>query len=165
MCSGWEYLSLFYIQIHVHLWSRLRIYMSQFYRNINVQMCSSESTLTESTEQSRSGRANDCWRIFETPCSCETRKYKPWSSPLCSLPHSPVTSSLLVPDVFLSTLISNTLNLCAFLNTRDQVSYPYKTGNIPFLYILICIFWIYNLKTNDSVPNCGRNFLLQTTLT
>jgi len=36
-------------------------------------------------------------------------KYSPLSSSLCSL-HSPVTFSLLRPNVFLSTLFSNTLN-------------------------------------------------------
>jgi hypothetical protein len=31
------------------------------------------------------------------------------------------------PNIFLSTLFSNTLKLCSFLNVRDQVSEPYKT--------------------------------------
>jgi hypothetical protein len=52
--------------------------------------------------------------------------YKLWSSPLCNLLHSPVTSSLLGPNIPLSTLFSNTPSLCSSLNVRDQVSRPYK---------------------------------------
>jgi hypothetical protein len=38
---------------------------------------------------------------------------KLWSSPLCNFLHSPVTSSLLGPNILLSTLFSNTLSLPA----------------------------------------------------
>jgi hypothetical protein len=34
---------------------------------------------------------------------------------------------LLGPNILLSTLFSNTLNLCSSLNVRDQISHPYKT--------------------------------------
>jgi hypothetical protein len=38
----------------------------------------------------------------------------------------------------LSTLFSNTLSLCSFINVRDQVSHPYRTtGKIIVSYILI----------------------------
>jgi hypothetical protein len=40
---------------------------------------------------------------------------------------SPVTSSLLGPNILLNTLHSNTLNLRSSLNVSDQVSHPYKT--------------------------------------
>ena len=64
-----------------------------------------------------------------------------YSSSLCSLLHSPVTSSLFGPDILLSTLFSNTLSLCSALNVRDQVSHPYKTtGTIIVLYILTFVF-------------------------
>jgi hypothetical protein len=54
--------------------------------------------------------------------------------------HPAITSSLLGPNILLSTLFSNTLNLCCFLNARGQVSHPYKpTGKIVALYILILI--------------------------
>jgi hypothetical protein len=43
-------------------------------------------------------------------------EYKP-----CSFLQPPVTSSLLGPNILLSTLFSNTLNLCPSLNVRDQV--------------------------------------------
>jgi len=40
---------------------------------------------------------------------------------------SPVTSSLLGPNILLSTLFSNILNQCSSLSVRDKVSHPYKT--------------------------------------
>jgi hypothetical protein len=48
-------------------------------------------------------------------------EYNLWRSFLCT--HS--TSSLVGPNILLSTLFSDTL--CSSLNVRDQVSYPYKT--------------------------------------
>jgi hypothetical protein len=42
--------------------------------------------------------------------------------------HSPVTSSLLCPNILLNTLFSNTLSLRSPLNVSDQVSHPYKTS-------------------------------------
>jgi hypothetical protein len=50
-----------------------------------------------------------------------------WSLSLCSFLHSPVSLSIVVPNIFLSTLLLNTLGLCSFLNVREQVSHPYKT--------------------------------------
>jgi hypothetical protein len=54
-------------------------------------------------------------------------EYRSLSSSLCSLVHSPVTPSLLDPNIPLSTLFSNTLSLCSSLSVTDQVSHPYKT--------------------------------------
>jgi hypothetical protein len=68
-------------------------------------------------------------------------EYKLWSSLLCSFLQYPVTSSLVVTNILLSTLFSNTLILCSSLYVRDQVSHPYRTtGKIIFLYILIFTF-------------------------
>ena len=53
--------------------------------------------------------------------------YRSLSSSLCSFLHSPVTSSLLGPNILLSTLFSNTLSLHSSLNVSDQVSHPYNT--------------------------------------
>jgi hypothetical protein len=62
--------------------------------------------------------------------------------------HSPVTSSVLGPNVLLNTLFSNTLSLRSYLSVSDQVSHPYKTTDkIIFLYILIFNFWIAKWKT------------------
>jgi hypothetical protein len=56
--------------------------------------------------------------------------YKLWSSSLCSLLQSLVTSSLLGPNVLHSTLFSNTLKLCSSLSVTDQVPHPFKTSRI-----------------------------------
>ena len=64
-------------------------------------------------------------------------EYRSFSSSLCSLLHSPVTSSLLVPNILLNTMFSNTLSFLSSRNVNVQVSHPYKTtGKILVLYIL-----------------------------
>jgi hypothetical protein len=78
-------------------------------------------------------------------------EYRSLSSSLCSLLHSPVTSSLLDPNILLSTLFSNTLSICSSLSVRDQVSHPYKTiGKITVLYILIFVFLDSKLEDTRS---------------
>ena len=73
-------------------------------------------------------------------------QYKSFSSSLCNLHHSPVTSSLLGPNILLNTMFSNTLSILSSRNVSDQVSHPYKTtGKIIFLYILIFKFLDSNL--------------------
>ena len=68
-------------------------------------------------------------------------QYRSLSSSLCSFLHSPVTSSILGPNILLSTLFSNTLSLRSSLNVSDQVSHPYKTiGDVMALYNLIFTF-------------------------
>jgi hypothetical protein len=52
------------------------------------------------------------------------QEYRSMSISFCSYLHSPVTSSLLDPNIYLSTLFSNTLSICAALNMTDQVSHP-----------------------------------------
>jgi hypothetical protein len=69
------------------------------------------------------------------------------SSSLCSLVHSPVTSSLLGPNILLSTLFLDTLSLYSSLSVRDHFSHAYKTtGKITVLYTLILVFLDSNLK-------------------
>ena len=55
-------------------------------------------------------------------------EYRSRSCQLCDRIQSPVTSSLLVPDIFLSTLFFNTLSLWHSSNARDQVSCQYTTA-------------------------------------
>jgi hypothetical protein len=52
----------------------------------------------------------------------------------------PLTLSFLDANIFLSTLFSNTRNLCSSFSVRDQTAHPYETGKITVLYILIFIF-------------------------
>ena len=69
------------------------------------------------------------------------------SSSLCSFFHSPVYPALLVPNIFLNTLFSNTLSLHCSLNVSNQFSHPYKTiGKIVVLCILIFKFLVGKLK-------------------
>jgi hypothetical protein len=47
-------------------------------------------------------------------------EYKPWTSSLCNFLHCSVTSALLGPNTFLSTILSISLSLCCFLDVRDK---------------------------------------------
>ena len=51
-------------------------------------------------------------------------QYRSLSSSLCSFLHFPVTSSLLCPNIPLSTQFSNALSLRSSHNVSDQVSHP-----------------------------------------
>ena len=54
-------------------------------------------------------------------------EYRSFTSSLCNLLHSPVTSSLLGPNILLNTLFSNTLSFLSSLNVSAQISHLYKT--------------------------------------
>ena len=67
-------------------------------------------------------------------------EYRSLSSSLCSLLHSPVTSSLLSSNTLLSTLFSGALSLRSSLNVTGQVSHPHKTKDkMILLYVLTLI--------------------------
>ena len=67
--------------------------------------------------------------------------YSSLSSSLHIFQHSPVSLSLLGPNILLSTLFSNTLSLHSSLNVSAKVPNTYKTARkIIFLYILIFKF-------------------------
>ena len=57
-------------------------------------------------------------------------EFKSFSSSLRNLLHSPVTSSLLGPNILLNTMFSNTLSFLSSRNVSDQVSHPYKTTGV-----------------------------------
>ena len=89
-----------------------------------------------------------------------SEQYRSLSSPLCRFLHSPVTSSLSSPNIFLSTLFSNTLSLRASVNVSDQVSHPYKTeGKITVPCILIFIFLCSKLNTIYSATGDNKQCL------
>jgi hypothetical protein len=67
--------------------------------------------------------------------------YKLLSSSLRSLFQSPVSSTLLAPNILLNILFSKRLNLWSSLTVRDRVSHPSKKRqNYSFIYILILKF-------------------------
>ena len=73
-------------------------------------------------------------------------EHKSFSFSLCNLLHSPITSSLLGPNILLNTMFSNTLSFLSSRNVNDQVSHPHNTkGKIIVLYILIFKFLDSNL--------------------
>ena len=77
-------------------------------------------------------------------------EYRSLRFALCSFVHSPVTSSLLGPNIHLSTLFSNTLSLCSSLKASDQFSHPYKiTGKIIVLYTFV--FTFLDSKLDDKI--------------
>ena len=51
-------------------------------------------------------------------------EYKSFSSSLCNLLHSPVTSTLLGPNILLNTMFSNTLSFLSSHSVSDQASHP-----------------------------------------
>ena len=53
-------------------------------------------------------------------------EYRSYSSSLCSLLHSPITSSHPGPNILLNTMFSNTLSFLSSRNVNNQVSHPYK---------------------------------------
>ena len=74
-------------------------------------------------------------------------EYRSLSSSLCSFLHFVATLSFLDPNIFLTTLFSNTLSLSSSLSLSDQVSHPYKTKvKIINLYILIFILLVSNVE-------------------
>jgi len=79
-------------------------------------------------------------------------QYRSLSSSLCSFIHSSLTSSLVGPNILLSTLFSHTVILRASLSVSDQVSPSYKTtGKIIVLYILI--FFVCGIPQVHSYHN------------
>jgi hypothetical protein len=65
-------------------------------------------------------------------------EYRSLSSSLCSLLHFPVASSLLGPNILLSTLFSNTLSLCSSLSVR----YHHNEQYLYYLLLLSLNAWL-----------------------
>jgi hypothetical protein len=66
---------------------------------------------------------------------------KSWIYSLLRLHPSPVTSSLLDPNIPLGILLPNILSLCSSVNATNQALHRYKTtGKIVVLYICFYIF-------------------------
>jgi len=65
-------------------------------------------------------------------------EYQSWGFPLGSFVQYPITSSYLGPNIFLSTLFSNTVSLYFSFNVTDQVSHPHDTAK--FIQVYLCVF-------------------------
>ena len=63
--------------------------------------------------------------------------YKSFSCSLCNLLHSPVTSSLIGPNILVNTMFSNTLSFLSSLNVRRNIPNIFKTMNLETYGILI----------------------------
>ena len=95
------------------------------------------------------------------------KEYRLLRFSLCSLLYLPVTSSLLDPNILLSTLFSKTLSLHCSINVSDQVSHPYKRRGkiiVPYISYLLQKYvqtgyeacpTSYSLATMSSFPR-GR---------
>jgi len=89
----------------------------------------------------------------------------PWLETNYGVPHYvvfsiPVTPSLIVPNISLSTLFPTTLSLCSSLNVGNQVSQPHKAvgKNYNSLYMNPCTqIWTHELlKTELTIRHCSR---------
>jgi hypothetical protein len=59
-------------------------------------------------------------------------------------------SSHFVPNILLSILFSNTLNLCSSLNGRENISHPYKTTE-KIIVFYTAIFTFVGSRREDRV--------------
>jgi len=92
------------------------------------------------------------WTIFG-------EEYRSLSSSLFTFLHPLVTSSLLGPNILLSTLFSNTLSLRFSIIVGNHVLHPYETtGKLIFLCILILIFLDSKLEDNRFCTECYQTF-------
>ena len=72
-------------------------------------------------------------------------EYKSFSSTLCNFLHSPITSSLLGPNILLSTMFSNTVSFLSSCNVSDQVSHPSS------FYCVVLPF--HSVVSNSETPS------------
>jgi hypothetical protein len=75
---------------------------------------------------------------------------KIWSSSLCNLSHSHVTSSFFGPNILLSTLFSNILSLCSSLNVLFHSFY-----SIIILYYSLSSYSFTKNKLFSIQKNCN----------
>jgi hypothetical protein len=94
--------------------------------------------------------------------------YNLWNSSLCNFLQSPATSSILSPNIPLSTLFSNTVSLYSFLGPGDQTSHSIKKWVTLIFTILgrksrdssVGVAVGYELDDRGSIPGRARNVSL-----
>ena len=87
-------------------------------------------------------------------------EYKSFSSSLRSLLHSPVTSSLLGPNIFLNTMFSN--NSASFppaMSATKLHTHTKQHAKLQFYISWSLTFWIATWKTKGPAPNDSKHFL------
>ena len=78
--------------------------------------------------------------------------YRSLNSSLCSFLYSLVTSYLLGPNIYLSTLFSKNLSLCSSLKETDQVSLTEKQQTrLQFCYHNLSIFGLIFITYSSSI--------------
>jgi hypothetical protein len=88
-------------------------------------------------------------------------EYKLLNTSFYSFLHSPLTSSLLRPNIQLSTLFSNTFRLRSSLNKSDQVSRPCKKKQVKLYFSLFHrAFWFIKFYSHQLM-----HFLIQLRIT
>jgi hypothetical protein len=93
--------------------------------------------------------------ITRTICG---KQYRPLSSSLCSFLHSLVNSSLLGPDIFVSTLLFDTLSQKSSFQVTDQVPQQHKTKvRITVLCILIFLLLGSTLEVEHCTATTNSN--------
>jgi len=84
-------------------------------------------------------------------------KYKSESSSQCNFLPSSIASSALNTNIFLSTLLSNTVSVWPSLNTRYQFSPHRKTGKIIAVFLTFIFRYQKGRSTNDSEANGSKH--------
>jgi hypothetical protein len=87
-----------------------------------------------------------------------SEEYNLWSSSLCRFFHPPITSSVFGPDIFLSTLFSNTLRLQTWKDSEDGVC---CTGLFGFFWTLSIIWYVEVLQKDHNVSETGSVSVLR----
>ena len=80
-------------------------------------------------------------------CTILGEVYKSFSTSLCNLLHSPVTSSLLGPNILLNTMFSNTLSFFSSRNVSDQVWHSKKKNKQNYNSIYLSFIIKFSDKT------------------
>ena len=89
-------------------------------------------------------------------------QYKSFSSSLCNLLHSAVTSSLLGPNILLNTMFCSQTPSASFrpaMSTTKLHTHTKQPAKLQFCISWSLNFWIATWKTKDSAPNDSKQQL------
>jgi hypothetical protein len=85
---------------------------------------------------------------------------------LCSLLQTPATSSILGPNILLTTFLSNTLNLCSSQDRRDKQRFPFLYSDLLIKpgQFSRCSDWLRAGRSDDrgSISGGGWEFFSST---